>query len=65
MAPPAVALFHLFQLLPLFISKIDSNLSVRVRHDFMNALARTAAHFLELLARFIDNWRNFGDLFRR
>jgi hypothetical protein len=65
MPPPAVAFFHLFQFLPLFVSKIDTNLSVRVRHDFMYTLGGTATHFLELLARFIDNRRNFGDLFRR
>ena len=64
MPPSMVAFFHLFQFLALFISKIDSDLSVRLRHDFTDALAGTAANFLELLGRFIDNRRNFGDLFR-
>jgi hypothetical protein len=64
MAPPAVAFFHLFQFLPLFVSKIHTNLPVRVRHDFMDTLGGTATHFLELLTRFIDNGRNFGNLFR-
>jgi hypothetical protein len=65
MAPPIVAFFHSFQFLPLFSSKVDGDLSVRLRHDFMDALSGTAAHFLELLGRSVDNWRNFGNLFRR
>jgi hypothetical protein len=65
MAPPMVAFLHLFHFLPLFVGKIESDLAVRLRHDFADTLAGTAAYFLELLGRVIDNWRNFGDLFRR
>lgn len=64
MAPPAVSLFDLLKFLPLFIGKIDRDLLVRFRHDLMHAPAGVAPHLLKLRSRFIDNWRNFGDLFR-
>ena len=65
MAPPAVSLFDLLKFLPLFVGKIDRDLLVRFRHDLMDAPARVAPYLLELGSSFIDNWRNFGDLFRR
>ena len=64
MAPPAVSLFHLLKFLPLFVSKIGRDLLVRFRHDFMDAPAGVAPYLLELRSRFIDNWRDFSDLFR-
>jgi hypothetical protein len=63
-APPPVSLFDLLKFLPLFLRKIDRDLLVRFRHDFMDAPAGVAPYLLELRSRFIDNWRNFGDLFR-
>jgi hypothetical protein len=63
-APLAVSLFDLLKFLPLFVGKIGRDLLVRFRHDFMDAPARVAPYLLELRSRFIDNWRNFGDLFR-
>jgi hypothetical protein len=63
-APPAVSFFDLLKFLPLFIGKIDRDLLVRFHHDFMDAPAGVVPYLLELRSRFIDNWRNFGDLFR-
>jgi len=64
MAPPPVALFDLLKSLPLFVGKIDRDLLVRFRHDLMDAPAGVAPYLLELRSRFIDDWRNFGGLFR-
>ena len=63
-APLAVSLFDLLKFLPLFVGKIDRDFVVRFRHDLMHAPARVAPYLLELRSRFIDNWRNFSDLFR-
>ena len=65
MAPPPVPLFDLLKLLPLFVSKIRRDLLVRFRHDPMDPPAGVAPYLVELRSRFIDNWRNFGDLFGR
>ena len=64
MAPPPVSLLDLLKFLPLFVGKIDCNFLVRIRHELMDALARVAPYLTELRSRFIDNWRNFCDLFR-
>jgi hypothetical protein len=64
MAPPPVSLFDLLKFLPLFVGKIDRDFVVRFRHDLMHAPAGVAPYLLELRSRFIDNWRNFSDLFR-
>src|SRR5436190_22497651 len=64
MAPPAVSLFDLLKFLPLFVGKIDRDLLVRFRHDRMDAPSSAGPYLLKLRSRFIDNWRNFGDLFR-
>lgn len=65
MAPPPVSLLDLLKFLPLFVGKIDCNFLVRIRHELMDALARVAPYLTELRSRFIDNWRNFCDLFGR
>jgi hypothetical protein len=64
MAPPPVSLFDLLKLLPLFVGKIDRDLLVRFCHDPMDPPAGVAPYLLELRSGFIDNWRNFCDLFR-
>jgi hypothetical protein len=64
MAPPPVSLFELLKFLPLLVGKIDRDLLVRFRHDPMDAAAGVAPYLLELRGRFIDNRRNFCDLFR-
>ena len=62
--PPPISLFDLLQFLPLFIGKIGRDFLVRVRHDLMNAPARVLPYLLELSSRFVDDWRDFGDLLR-
>src|SRR5436190_23484531 len=64
MAPPAVSLLHLLKFLALFFGKIHRVLLVRFRHDRMDAPSGVTPYLLKLRSRFIDNWRNFGDLFR-
>ena len=62
--PPPMSLFDLLKFLPLCVGKINRDFLVRFRHDLMDAPASIAPYLLELRSRFIDNWRNFGDLFR-
>jgi len=64
MVPTPVSLFDLLKFLPLFVGETDRDLIVRFRHDLVDALAGVAPYLPELRSRFIDNWRNFGDLFR-
>src|SRR6187200_1160553 len=64
MVPPPVSLFDLLKFLPLFVGKIDRDFLVRFRHDLMDAPAGVTPYLPELSSRFIDNWRNFCDLFR-
>jgi hypothetical protein len=63
-APPPVALLDLLKFLPLFVGKINGHLPVRLVDDLPDTPASVVPHFLKLRSRFIDNWRNFGDLFR-
>jgi hypothetical protein len=59
------ALCKLLQFLALLFCEIGSHLPMRLGHDLMDAQASVPSHLLELRGRFIDNRRNFGDLFRR
>jgi hypothetical protein len=49
----------------LFVGEIDRDFLVRFRHDLVHAAASVAPNLPKLRSRFIDNWRNFCDLFRR
>jgi len=64
MVPPPVSFFDLLKFLPLFVRKIGRDFLVRFRHYLMDASASVPPYLLELRSRFIDNWRNFSDLFR-
>ena len=64
MAPPPVLFFDLSKFLPLFVGKIDRDILVRFRHGLMDSPAGIAPYLVKLRSRFIDNWRNFRDLFR-
>ena len=64
MVPPSMSLFGLLKFLLLFVGQIGRDLLVCFRHDFMNAPAGVAPYLLELGGRFVDDGRNFGDLFR-
>lgn len=65
MVPPPVLLFDLLKFLPLFVSKIDRDLPVRLRHGLMDTPAGVASYLPELHSRVINNWRNFADLLWR
>jgi len=64
MVPPPLSFFDLLKFLPLFVRKIGRDFLVRFRHYLMDASASVPPYLLELRSRFIDNWRNFSDLFR-
>ena len=64
MAPLAVSLFDLLKFLPLLVCKIHCDFLVRFRDDLMDVPAGVTPYLPELRSRFIDNWRNFCDLFR-
>src|SRR5437660_6528260 len=65
MMPATMSLFYLLQFLALFIRKIDSDLPVGLSHGFMNTPGSVSPNFSELVRCFVDDRRNFGDLFRR
>jgi hypothetical protein len=65
MAPAAMALFDLLQFLALFVCEIGGHLPVRLRDRLMNMPGSLPPNLSELQRRFIDDRRNFGDLFRR
>ncbi len=64
MAPAAMALFDLLQFLALFVCEIGGHLSVRFRNRLMHVPARLSSNVSELRCCFVDDRRNFGDLFR-
>ena len=63
--PATMSLFYLLQFLALFVCKIDSDLPVGLSHGFMNTPGSVSPNFSELVRCFVDDRRNFGDLFRR
>src|SRR5207253_7690233 len=65
MVPATMSLFYLLQFLALFVCKIDSDLPVGLSHGFMNTPGSVSPNFSELVRCFVDDRRNFGDLFRR
>jgi len=65
MTPPPVSLLDLLKFLPLFVGEVGRDLLVRFGNDLMDAPAGVAPYLLQLGGGLIDNWRNFGELFRR
>lgn len=65
MSPPPVSLFYLFQLLALFLTELGGHLLMRVGNYCMNPMTRISPNVPELSSCFIDDRRNFGELFRR
>ena len=59
-----MSLFHLRQLLTLFVSKLGSHLLMRVHHDLVNPSTRVSPNLPELSSCLVDDRRNFGDLLR-
>jgi hypothetical protein len=65
MVPASMSILDLLQFLALLFSDNGRHLLVPFGHYLVDAPAGIAPHLLELCSGFIDDWRNFGDLFRR
>ena len=63
MVPSSMSLLDLFQFLALFVCEVDGHLTVRLSHRLMNAPGRVSPNIPELGRCFINDRRNFGDLF--
>ena len=63
MMPMTVPLLDLLQFLALFICQINGHLPVRFSHGLMNAPGRVSPNVSELGSCFVNDRRNFGDLF--
>jgi hypothetical protein len=63
--PVPMPFFQLTQLAALLVCENVSHLPVGFRDDFVNAPAGVASHLVKFHRRFIQNWRNFADLFGR
>ena len=64
MSPPPMPLFNLLQLLTLFVSELGSHLAMRVGNDLANPSTRVSPNLPELSSCFVDDRRNFRELFR-
>ena len=64
MSPVPMPLFYLLQLLTLFISELGAHLAMRVANDFPNSVTRISPNISQLSRCLVDDWRNFGELFR-
>ena len=65
MVPATMSLFYLLQFLALFVCEINSHLPVRVSDGLMNAPGSFSSNISQLHRCFVDDRRNFGDLFWR
>ena len=64
MSPTPMSLFYLLQLLTLFVSELGSHLAVCVGNDLANSLTRVSPNISQLSSCFVDDRRNFRELFR-
>ncbi len=64
MSPVLMSLFYLLQLLTLFVSEVGTHLTMRVANDLANSLTRVSPNISQLSSCFVDDWRNFRELFR-
>ena len=64
MSPPPMSLFYLPQLLTLFVSEFGSHLAMRIGNDLANSSTRVSPNISQLSSCLVDDWRNFGELFR-
>jgi len=64
MSPAPMSLFYLLQLLTLFVSELGTHLEMCVGNDPANSSARISPNLPELSSCFVDDWRNFRELFR-
>ena len=65
MMPAPMPLFYLLELLTLFVSELGSHLTMRVGNDLANSSTRVSPNISQLRRRFVDDRRNFRELFRR
>ena len=65
MAPTPMSRLDLVEFLALFIREIDCHLPVRLGNRLMNTPGSFLPNLSKLPRRFIDNRRNFRELFRR
>ena len=65
MAPAPMSLFDLMKFLALFVCEISSHILMGLGDGLMNATRGVPPNLSELYRCIVDNWRNFGDLFRR
>ena len=63
-SPAAMSLFDLRQLLALFVRELGSHLLMRVHDDLVNPSACVSPNLPELASCFVNDRRNFGELFR-
>src|SRR4029453_3880973 len=64
MSPAAMSLFHLRQLLTLFVSELGGHLAMRVGNDLVNTSARFSPNFPGFRSCFVDDRGNLDGLFR-
>lgn len=62
--PAPMPLFYLLQLFTLFVSELGSHLAMRVGNDLANSSTRVSPNISQLSSCLVDDWRNFGELFR-
>ena len=64
MSPAPMPLFNFLQLLTLFVSELVSHLAMRVGNGLVNTSTGVSPNLPELISCFVDDWRNFRELFR-
>ena len=64
MSPAPMSLFYLLQLLTLFVSELGSHLAMCVGNGPVNASTGVPPNLPEFSSCFVDDWRNFRELFR-
>ncbi len=64
MSPAPMPLFYLLQLLALFVSELGSHLTMRFGNDLVNSSTRVSPNISQLSSCFVDDRRNFRELFR-
>ena len=64
MSPAVMSLFHLRQLLTLFVGPLGSQLPARVDNSLVDPPDCVCRNLPKLASCFVDNRRNFGELFR-
>jgi len=64
MSPVTMPLFYLLQLLTLFVVEFGTHLVMGVANNLANSVTSVSANIAQLSSCFVDDRRNFGELFR-